>query len=106
MTHHVVQTFFQQFLNRDAGVMARVDRIKEDLFVDEGTGVLVFSLSSLYECLCDQLDMSFIEFKLDLYKGEFNQSLIECGGQVSIYQSNGKIDANLYQLKSLTNKSS
>jgi len=104
MTHETLLTFFQQFIDQEAGVIERIGRVKGDLFVDQKTGALVFSLSSLYELLFDQQKLSFSQFKQTLYQGTFNQSLQAYGGVVSVYQSYGKIDDNLYQLNGLVIK--
>ena len=104
MTHEILLTFFQQFIDQEAGTIERIGRIKDDLFVDQKTGALVFSLASLHKLLFDQQKLSFSEFKQTLYQGHFNQSLQAFGGAVSVYQSHGKIDDNLYQLKVLDKK--
>ena len=97
-------TFFQQFIDQEAKAIERIGRVKEGLFIDQKTGALVFSLSSLHELLFDQQKLSLSEFKQTLYQGTFNQSLQAFGGVVSVYQSHGKIDDNLYQLNALVNK--
>jgi len=104
MTHEILLTFFHQFIDQEAGTIERIGRVKEDLFVDEKTGALVFSLSSLHQLLFDPQKLSFSEFKQTLYQGTFNQSLQAFGGVVSVYQSYGNIDDNLYQLNALVNK--
>ena len=101
MTHQVLLDFFQQVLNHDAGVIAQIENSKERVFFDQKTGALVFSLLSLYELLIEPQSVSFSEFKKSLYQGNFNQTLGEMGGVVSIYHSTGKIDGNLYQFNAI-----
>jgi len=104
MTHEVLLIFFQKFLNKESDVIERIAHFKGRLFVDQETGALVFSLFALHELLFDQQVLSFSEFKKALYQGMFNQALKANGGVVSVYQSNGKIADNLYQVKTLVNK--
>jgi hypothetical protein len=104
MTHETLLTFFQKFLNQDTETIVKITHFKEDLFIDRETGALVFSLNSLYELLFDPQILPFSEFKKTLYQGQFNQALQALGGEVSVYQSYGKIADNLYQVKMLLNK--
>lgn len=103
-THQVLLTFFQEFLTQELLVIERIRHVNEELFVDAETGALVFSLDSVYKLLFDEQKISFFEFKRTLYQGDFNTSLKALGGEVSVYQSEGKIDDNLYQLNVMVNK--
>ena len=103
MMQQILLAFFQQFLNGQIETLERIRNFNGDIFVDQATGSLVFSLIALHEFLADQHVLSFSEFKRMLYKGEFNRTLRGFGGKVTIYRSNGKIDDNLYQLTSLNN---
>jgi len=104
MTHEVLLSFFQKFLNQDAVMIDKIAHFKEDLYIDQNAGAVVFSLPALYELLFDPQILSFSEFKQTLYQGQFNQALQAFDGMVSVYQSNGKIVDNLYQVKTLVNK--
>lgn len=104
MTHEILLTFFQKILKQDAKTIEAIAQSKEQVFIDQETGVLVFSLLSLYELVFDKQILSFTEFKKNVYQGSFNQSLQALGGVVSVYQSYGKVDDNLYQFSALVNK--
>ncbi|MFT7373376.1 MAG: hypothetical protein ACI9T9_002076 [Oleiphilaceae bacterium] len=101
MTHEILLTFFQKFLNQDTDTIAKITHFKDDLFIDPETGALVFSLNSLYKLLFYPQILSFSEFKKALYQGSFNQGLQALGGLVRVYQTNGKIADSLYQVNTL-----
>ena len=104
MVHEVLCNFFLQFLNQEKVTMNSVASFNERLFVEQETGALVFSLPALHDLLFAPQTLSYSVFIKTLYQGQFNQALQASGGVVSVYQSNGKVDDNLYQLNALVNK--
>ncbi|MFT6907039.1 MAG: hypothetical protein ACJAS1_003713 [Oleiphilaceae bacterium] len=60
-------------------------------------GQLTFTLQGLYDVLL-LTDMSYSEFKKQLYASRFNEELSALGYQVVIYKAYGKVDVNWYQL--------
>ncbi len=66
----------------------------------EVDGRLTFTLQGLYELLLLR-DISYLQFKKQLYASRFNEEMSELGYQVVIYKTFGNIDANWYQLRRL-----
>ena len=64
-------------------------------------GRCVFSLQGLYQWVGLESDMSFKEFRSELYQGDLNTCLKAIGYGVEIKESTGKVETNLYQLVKL-----
>ena len=69
-------------------------------------GSFVFSLEGLYCELCstnsffDNEVNDYTVFRKAIYSTNINQQLAKLGCHITVYQSSGKLDKNLYQLVS------
>ena len=81
----------------EPSLLARIERGPDDAWM-ESDG-FVFSIEALWR-LCDPgQDTSLGDFRRALYASELNRYLAGKGLAVSVFRQTGKVDSNLYCLK-------
>ncbi len=99
--HKIQQTivqFFVHVLKKDTATLLTVNHFQGDVFITEDNSNLVFSLHGLYQMLTPQEIINYKSFKKIIYQSNINEILQQQGCKIDLYQSNRKIDDNLYQL--------
>jgi hypothetical protein len=94
-----IKHFMHGVLIQDAEVLKRIDLAADDVFIKDEQ--LIFSLSGLYSLLGEASGIDFGAFKKQLYGSTLNRELKTMGGEITVFQSSGKIDSSLYCLKLL-----
>ncbi len=93
-----IVNFFVQFINKDTVVRHTVNHFQGDVFIAEDSSNLVFSLHALYLMLAPHETIDYHSFRKIIYQGNINEILRQQKCRIDLYQSNGKINDNLYQL--------
>ncbi len=97
-TQQTIVQFFVQFIKKDAATQLTIGRFQGDVFIAEDNTNLVFSLHGLYLMLSPHEAIDYNLFRKIIYQGNINEILQKQGYKIDLYQSNGKVDDNLYQL--------
>ncbi len=106
----VILSLLIKVSQRDEVLAGMISRSKATLYIDKG--MLVFSLEGLYQFLADDInaqyfepfclfEVSFQQFKKQVYQSRLNQQLASYKIKVDVFQNTGKIDSNLYCLTSI-----
>ena len=94
----VITEFFNQVLQNDKKTMKRISDFQGELFVDQDSANLVFSIKGLHKLLAGDDILSYIEFRNLIYQSNINEILQTVGAKVEVHESSGKVNGSLYKL--------
>ena len=92
-----VRQFFDSVIVGEDAVLQRIERGPENVWI-EGQQ-FVFSIAALLALLEPEGGTSLKVFKNLLYSSKLNRELGALGAEIIVYQNTGKVDSNLYCLK-------
>lgn len=64
-------------------------------------GRCVFTLRALFESLAPELDMDYVRFRSELYRGSLNAGLLDLGYKIEVHHTTGHVDSSTYRLVQL-----
>ena len=94
-----VLAFFVAVLQENNKILSQINCSAADIiFVD---GELVFSIDGLQDAIESLSALSRSEFKRLIYGSTINQQLSVYNAELVVYEAQGKVDKNRYQLRRL-----